>query len=497
MRTWQPTFTLDPSQTRPLSVQIAHEIARDIRRGRLRRGAALPGSRPLAEVLSVHRNTVLAAYRELVAEGWITTKPAGGTFVSESIPDVSPRGFASRPELSIEPRSLGFALPLRKARPPSPEFPPGTMVMASGVPDPRLFAVDLLASAYRRVLRMSGGALLGYGDPRGHPRLREALAEMLSAVRGLSVTADSVVVTRGSQMAIDLVARAIVAPGDVIAVEALGYPPAWAALEQAGAKLRPIPVDKHGLSIVALEKAMACESIRAIYVTPHHQYPTTVTLSAGRRIALLELARRYRIAIIEDDYDYEFHYEGRPVVPLACGDRAGVVVYIGTLSKILAPGLRIGFLVAPQPLLDRVTALRTLVDRQGDQAVECAVAELLEDGEVQRHARRMKRIYKSRRDVLAQELEDHLTGALKFDIPAGGMGLWATAVDGTDVEAWGRRTLELGVGVLTTGRFAFGDGRPAAMRLGFASLNERELKDAVRKIAAARAPTRRKPRGRA
>jgi len=176
---------------------------------------------------------------------------------------------------------------------------------------------------------------------------------------------ENILVTRGSQQALDLVARALFSDGGVIAVESMGYAPAWAAFRAAGATLVPIAVDSHGIDVAALEALCERHAVRAVYVTPHHQYPTTVTLSAPRRLALLALAKKHKLAIIEDDYDHEFHYEGRPVLPLASADSDGLVVYIATLSKLLAPGLRTGFVVGPSALVQHLAARRMYVDRQG------------------------------------------------------------------------------------------------------------------------------------
>jgi GntR family transcriptional regulator/MocR family aminotransferase len=265
-----------------------------------------------------------------------------------------------------------------------------------------------------------------------------------------------------------------------VAVEALGYRPAWGAFAAAGATIAPVPVDREGLRVDAIP-----EHVRAIYVTPHHQYPTTVTLSAARRLALLDLARRRRIAVIEDDYDFEFHYDGRPVLPLASADRAGVVIYIGTLSKILAPGLRLGFLVATPDTVARLTALRTLADRQGDPAIEAAVAELLEDDEVQRHARRVRRIYRDRRDAICEAIAKELSSALEVTPPAGGMALWAKVAPEIDVDTLAERAMNRGVAFMTARRFAFdGRARPFA-RLGFAALDPRELREAIMRIQSA------------
>jgi len=303
---------------------------------------------------------------------------------------------------------------------------------------------------------------------------------MLCSARGLAVTADDVLVTRGSQMALDLAARALVSPGDVVVVESPGYQAAASVFARAGAKVVQVRVDAQGIDVGALASLASTTRVRLVYVTPQHQYPTTVTLSPTRRLALLDLARRSAFAIIEDDYDHEFHFDGRPVLPMASGDRHGQVIYVGTLAKILAPGLRLGFVVAPAPTLTRMTHERTLIDRQGDPAMECAVAELLEDGEVQRHARRMRRIYLARRDALCTALHKHLRQQLDFASPSGGLALWAQAAKGIDVDAWQTRAIARGVFFQTGRSFYFDESRSPHLRLGFAALDERELDAAVR-----------------
>jgi GntR family transcriptional regulator/MocR family aminotransferase len=357
--------------------------------------------------------------------------------------------------------------------------------MVGGVPDTRLAPSAELARAYTRVLREHSHEVLGYAGPQGHPRLRAALAAMLATTRGLATEADDVLVTRGSQMALDLTARALIEPGDVVAVEALGYRYAWETFKRYGAKLVPIPVDDQGMDVEALAQLNERTPVRAVYVTPHHQYPTNVTMSASRRVALLALAQRKCFAVIEDDYDHEFHFEGRPVLPLASADSAGVVVYIGSMSKILAPGVRLGYLVAPRPLLERLAEHRVFVDRQGDRAVELAVAHLLEDGTVQRCARRARRIYHARRDLLSDELERKLGDVLSFRLPPGSMAIWAKVAPEIDCDRWAERALARKVAIRTARHFAF-DGRSRPfVRLGFAALNERELMEGVKLLAQA------------
>jgi GntR family transcriptional regulator / MocR family aminotransferase len=485
MRAWSFPLELDPGAGEPLFLQITRSISADIRRGRLRPGTRLPGTRTLARTLSVHRNTVVAAYDELLAEGWIESSEARGTFVSRALPDLSPRTFSRRlSQREQVPGHAGFDLKPAPERADLAKAPPGSLVMSIGVPDLRLLPTAALARSYRRAVRQEPLSVLGYSDPEGHPRLRAALAVMLSAERGLATGPDDIVVTQGSQMALDLVARAMLAPGDVVAVEGFGYRPAWEALQYHGARLAPIPVDDAGIDVDALKAVARRTPLRAIYLTPHHQYPTMVTLAAGRRLALLEFARNARTAIIEDDYDHDFHYEGRPVLPLASVDRAGVVVYVGSLAKILAPGLRLGYVAGPRVLLERIATHRSFLDRQGNQAVECAVAELLEDGEVQRHARRARRVYKRRRDFFMAALRRRFGDAVSFRAPSGGMALWVK-VAGADVDAWAARALESGVLFHAGRRYAFDGKRNPFVRLAFASLSEAELAEAVRRLGRA------------
>lgn len=486
-RRWEFVIDFDRQATLPPFLQIARKVADEIRRGRLRPGDRLPGSRQLAATLHVHRNTILAAYAELIAEGWLETSRGRGTFVARTIPEVKGRPFARRLGLRTgAPARTVLNLPDAPAVYRPPILPRGTLNLSSGSPDIRLVPARLLGRAYRRVMATRGGDVLSYGDPEGHPALRSALASMLAINRGLSVTKSDVFVTRGSQMALSLVARALLRPGDVVAVEHWGYRPAWEAFRAAGAIVVPVPIDRDGIDVDALRHLNERRPVRAVYLTPHHQYPTTVTLKAARRIEILTLAQERKMAIVEDDYDHEFHYDGRPVLPLASADRAGVVVYIGTLSKILAPGIRVGYVVAPSELISRIAAIRSLLDIQGDLATEAAVAQLIEDGELQRHVARVRRDYARRRDALAGALTGMLSDAVDFTVPPGGMAIWIKFHTPGNVETWARRSLEHGVSWYPGRRYAFDQLPKPFARFSFASLNERELVEAVKRLAAAR-----------
>jgi len=479
MRRWELTIALDPERELPLFLQLASAIADDIRRGRLKPGDPLPGTRALAEQLGLNRNTVIAGYGELVAEGLVGTRGGGGTFVA----DAAPSAPSALPP-SIGAPTYALAPPLH---PPTPRNTPApdALVMSNSEPDVRLFPARALARAFRRSIEHRGRALLTYAAPYGHVRLRTELAAMLSRSRGLLAVPQNIMITRSIEQGIDLVARTLLAPGDVVAVEAFGYPPAWSVLRLAGARLVPLPLDAEGLDVDALESLLAQQRIRAVFVTPHHQFPTTVVMSQQRRARLAELALKHGFAIIEDDYDHEFHYEGKPVLPIAAGPGRANVIYIGSLSNLLAPGISAGFVVAPSPVFECLIGLRAASDAHGDAAMECAVAELFEDGELLRHVRRMRRIYATRRDALAAALLRHLGGAVAFRVPEGGMALWVRADDAIDVASWARAGERENVMFCDSRRYDLLQREQPFLRLGFSHHDETELEEAARRMARA------------
>ena len=480
MRRWELSLALDPELEQPLFLQLASGIADDIRNGRLKPGDALPGSRELAQILGVNRNTIVAGYGELAAEGLVDTRIGGGTFVVcnaapsavVAIPDV-----IDRPSYALAP-ALPAPLPRRIAA-------PGTLMLATSTPDVRLFPANAMARAFRRALGRRGHSLPGYADPCGHERLRVQLATMLARSRGLGVAPDNLMITRSIEQAIDLVARTLIAPGDVVAVEAYGYPPAWNVLRLAGARLVPVALDADGLDVGALETLLGQQRIRAVFLTPHHQFPTTSVMSPRRRARLAELALAHRFAIIEDDYDHEFHYAGKPVLPIAAGPGRANCVYIGSLANLLAPGISSGFVVAPPPVFERLYRLRAASDARSDTAMEFAIAELFEDGELLRHTRRVRRLYAQRRDVLAAALKHHLGSALEFRVPEGGMALWAKVDDAIDVVGWENAGEREGVIFQNARSCHFAQREQSCMRLGFSYLDETELSEAVRRMARA------------
>lgn len=473
-------ITIEKSSNTAVYLQISNAMIHHIRSGRLRKGAKLPGSRKLAESLQVHRNTLLAAYDELEAQGWIETQPRKGTFVVQDLPEIQPRGAKHRSTRASYPGETAFAIDESRIV-QFPSFKPShelDLVMDDGFPDIR----EAPTKAYTRELRSLSrrNAFKKYYQYRGSKGVkffRETLSSFLNDSRGLPISPDNIMITSGAHMGIYLTAGLLIQPGDNVIV---GDPCFWGAtrtLRQTGAAINRVPVDDSGMNIDAVERLCKEKEIRLLYIIPHHHHPTTVTLSPKRRIRLLELAAQYDFAIIEDDYDYDFHYASSPVLPMASLDQQGNVIYIGTLSKTLVPAIRMGFIIAPENFITAASHLRRAIDWQGDSIKEMAVARLYENGAIERHIKKMVRLYRERRDHFCNLLQQKIGDRVSFDKPDGGMAVWATFHD-TDLNTVEEKVRSRKLRI-NDGRVYNNSSVYNTTRLGFASLNFKEQERAI------------------
>jgi GntR family transcriptional regulator/MocR family aminotransferase len=354
------------------------------------------------------------------------------------------------------------------------------LVFSEGLPDTRLAPVDMLIREYRRFGNYRFTAkFLSYGPEQGSVNLRNELARFLNVTRGLAVSPANILITKGAQMGMYILSQLLVKKGDTVVVGDPGYIGASEVFQAAGADLQWVPVDDDGLDIDAVERLCKRRKIRMLYVVPHHHMPTAVALCPNRRQQLLALARHYSFAILEDDYDFDFQYAESPILPLASVDTCGNVIYIGSFSKTIAPAIRIGFLVAPVNLIEQATRLRRLIDRQGELLMEEAMANLLRNGDIDRHLKKANKIYHERRDFLSGLLRSEMGSRVEFCDPNGGFAIY-THFQGMamrDIQA-GAARLGLGMG---NGEDYWHDAtrRQNAVRLGFASMNEKELEEAV------------------
>jgi GntR family transcriptional regulator / MocR family aminotransferase len=422
---------LDRDSPIPLYRQFYDGIQSGILTGRLKPGSRLPSTRQMAAELGVSRNTVMEAFTQLVAEGYLESTTGSGTRVSSVLPDhlLAARARARRtvrrppePRLSQSGQLICGVppVPVRSWRQPIAFYP--------GIPAYELFPAAVWRQLFVR--HWSDGrdrALLDYGDPGGYGPLREAIADYLRTSRRVSCDADQVIVVGGSQQGLDLAARVLLDPGDWVWVEDPGYPGARSVLTVAGARLAPVPVDQEGLDVN--EGLIRCGHPRLAYVTPSHQFPLGHTMSLARRLRLLDWAGSADAWIIEDDYDAEFRYSGRPLPALQGLDDRGRVIYAGTFSKSLFPALRLGYLVVPRALVDVFLTARALTDRHRPTLDQAVLADFLTEGHFLRHLRRLRTAYAERQEVLLESLDRHLDGVIAVDRDAAGTHLIARLPD--------------------------------------------------------------------
>jgi GntR family transcriptional regulator/MocR family aminotransferase len=467
-------ITIDKNSETAVYLQITNSIMLNIRKGRLRRGVKLPGSRELAALLKIHRKTMVAAYEELMAQGWIEMIPRKGTFVVKELPEVKAVKIKAEEPIFCYPEKTIFSFEDKQLISfPYAPISPGALTINDGFPDIRLAPTELFFRELRRLGKQQAfRKYFQYGNPKGPEYLVDILASFLSDTRGLPIVSKNVMVTKGAQMAIYLVADMLIKPGDHVIVGEPSYFAATITFQQAGATIHRVPVDQDGINVDIVETLCKKKKIRLLYVIPHHHHPTTVTLTPDRRIRLLELAAKYKFAIIEDDYDYDFHYTSNPVLPMASLDHHGNVIYIGTLSKTLAPAIRAGFMVAPENFINAAAYRRRWIDRQGNTLVEIALAELYRNGTIARHIRKVVKIYHERRDHFCALMKDQLGEAVSFKIPDGGMSVWTTFMN-TDVKQVSAKAAKKGL-IMSDGRIYNLHNNYNSTRLGFASMNFKE-----------------------
>lgn len=477
---------LQRSANRNLYLQLCDQIIGFIKSGKLPPSTKLPGSRKLAEDLDIHRKTVIAAYEELISQGWIETIPARGTFVSSSLPIINPKKINRLVSQNHIKEKSGFPFLTRPhlLRNTNKITSQKTLRIDDGCPDHRLAPIDEIAKVYRNITKKSHYEnLLTYGSIYGNSELRKTLVTYLNQTRGLHITIDNILITRGSQMGIYLASQLLLPPKNKIIVGNTNYMTADDTFKEAGGYIQQVPIDDEGIDTNAIEKLCEINQIAAVYVTSHHHHPTTVTLSAERRMHLLQLAQRYNFAIIEDDYDYDFHYSNAPILPLASNDNNGNVIYIGGFTKIIAPAMRIGYLIAPKDFIDEAASLRRIIDRQGDALLEQTLAQMISTSDVQRHCNKVLKIYKERRDLFCSLLEENLGDYFSFEAPKGGMAVWIKLCKTYDWDTICIQAQKLNLEINPDWRRYDNDNsRHNGIRMGFASLNKQEIHEAIHRL---------------
>jgi GntR family transcriptional regulator/MocR family aminotransferase len=483
MLPWKTIIVLQKDCDTPVYLQIANSIIQEMKKGRIGPGIKLPGTRQMSELLEVHRKTLVRAYEELDAQGWIEMHPSKGTFTSKTLPEINPRRFNLKKEKRNSfPAETGYSVKINNSI-RKPVLPYRNITGFHDGPDVRLMPVKELGTMYKSILsRTVNLKYLSYVETAGVQKFREVLSEYLNTSRGLQTTFENIMITRGSQMGLYLITKILFSKGENIIVGETNYYYADHCFQDAGMRLVRVKVDDFGIDVGIIEKICRKKKIKAVYITSHHHYPTTVTLIASRRIKLLELSEKFGFVIIEDDYDYDFHYLSSPILPLISADQKGMIIYIGTLSKTIAPAIRTGYVVAPPNLLLELARIRQLIDTQGDPIIELALAEMFLEGEIRRHMKKALNEYHRRRDFLCDLLIQHLPEHVEFKIPDGGLAIWAKFNKSISLPVLTEKMRAQGI-ILSNGLIHNpGSVSLNSTRMGFAWMNETEAEIAVGKL---------------
>jgi GntR family transcriptional regulator/MocR family aminotransferase len=457
---------------RDLAGEIFRQLRRAILDGRLPAGGRLPPTRELARRLSVSRTTVAVAYDRLTGEGFVTARVGAGTFVSEVA--AGPRDQPRPAGGALRPRPVwdSIGVPAVFDRPAAFDFRPG-------LPDARLFPYQTWRRLLARQLRPAAVGDGSYGDPAGHPGLRQAIARHVGVARAVQTTPGQVVVTNGTQQAVDLVARVLLEPGDRVAVETPGYGPPRRLLTSLGAEVVGVPVDAEGLVVEAIPPG-----VRLVTVSPSHQFPLGMAMSLPRRLALLAWAERNGAAVVEDDYDSEFRYGGRPIEPLQTLDRRGRVLYVGSFSKTMLATLRLGFVVVPEPLVSAVRAAKFVTDWHTSLPLQAALAGFIDQGYLARHIRRMRRVYQERHQLVLDLLTDRFSDLAKLVPSSTGLHVTATVpgVTPAELEAVLARAWDDGVGVLPLSLWDAGPPSQPGFALGYGAIPTERIGEGLARL---------------
>ncbi|QRY60704.1 PLP-dependent aminotransferase family protein [Sphingobacterium siyangense] len=471
---------LNPEDARAIYLQLSDQILALIKHGQLTTGQKLPSTRDMASLLKINRITVSKAFEELHTQGWLESFVGRGTFVSSHVPELEPKKLQNI-AINKAQKVAGFALNDKQYL-SNPYFvPTADFHLDDGYPDPRLAPLKELYRAYRSQLTRSGlyYKFGSYNTPDGPEIYKEAISSYLNETRGLKTTLKNILSVRGTLMGINLVCNALIRQGDVVVSGIPGWQRAEHNFLHSKAKHIGIPVDKYGLVVDELKKICKRTKVRMVYVTPHHHYPTTVSLRIDRRLELLQLANEYGFIIFEDDYDFDFHYNYRPLLPLASADENGMVIYCGSFSKSFSPAFRMGYIAASENVIEHLTNVRVLLDRQGDHILDNAMAELINDGTIQRYLRKTLTVYEERRNHFCNLLQNELGNAVDFSIPDGGMTVWTEFDKSINLEKLSQQAYKKGLYVSDGKIHQYPTYNTNGIRLGFASSSLENLSDSV------------------
>ncbi|CDF81051.1 transcriptional regulator, GntR family [Formosa agariphila KMM 3901] len=473
----------DKSKTKPVYIQVSEQIVNLIQRGYLLKGSVLPGTRALSQLLNIHRNTAVAIYDELASQGWVEIIPNKGTFVllpEQKTAKIKASAHSFNKAYSYS-ETTGFPFHNAMHLASTSQVTKSEYVINDGKPDLRLHPTFQFARWYSAAMKRKP-LIKKWNRTRtgSYSEFETQLSNYLNATRGFRIKPKNLISTRSTEMSLYIVSQLLIKQNDIVLVGRLSNYASNMIFQQAGAIIKTIPVDEDGLDVDYIKTHFVKGSIRCIYICAQRDYPTTITLSAQRRLKLLQLAKQYKFAIIEDDFDYDFQFEGSAMLPLASSDANGLVIYLGKMGQSLFPSFQTGFVVAPENLISETKNYLQLLDQQGDLIQEQMLSELISEGEINRLIKKNILIYKRRRDCLIHHLSMSFKKSIQYEIPSGGLAIWLQFKPEISLAKFAEVSEKNNVFIPKT--MLYQDKNTCAIRFGFGHLDEAEIADVVQAL---------------
>ncbi|MDG1227052.1 MAG: PLP-dependent aminotransferase family protein [Polaribacter sp.] len=483
VKIFKQLIDFDKNLSQPLYIQVSQQIINAIQRGYLTKGTILPGSRVLAKLLKIHRNTAVAIYEELASQGWVEIIPNKGTFVLEPEQKKIKIKATSQKihQAYTYAKTTGFPFQKSFHLASTNQLTNVKYTVNDGKPDLRLHPVHEFTRWYSAAMKRK--TLIKKWDrpiESSSSLFQTQLCNYLNATRGFHITPNNLINTRSTEMSLYIVSQLLIKQNDLVLVGHLSNYAANMIFQQAGANIKTIPVDENGLDIDFIKKHFVKQSIRCVYICAHRDYPTMVTLSAERRLKLLLLAKEYGFAIIEDDYDYDFQFKGSAMLPMASAGANGMVIYLGKLGQSLFPSFQTGFVIAPENLISEANNYLQLLDKQGDLIQEQMLSELIHEGEIYRLMKKNIVIYKQRRDCLCKLLTQYFDDIAEWKIPSGGLAIWLEFQPKISLVKLAKEAEKNDLFLPQT--VLYQDKKTCAIRFGFGQLNIEEMKSVIKKL---------------
>ena len=479
-------INFDKSLSQPVYVQVSQQIINAIQRGYLAKGTILPGTRVLSQLLKIHRNTAVAIYEELASQGWVEIIPNKGTFILEPALKTAKRKAPSQKIHQAYSYAKTTGYPFQKSfhLASTTQLTDAKYSINDGKPDLRLHPVHEFTRWYSAAMKRKT-LINKWNRPieSSYSLFQTQLCNYLNATRGFHISPNNLINTRSTEMSLYIVSQLLIKQNDIVLVGHLSNYASNMIFQQAGASMKTIPVDNEGLNVDYIRKHFLKKSIRCVYVCTHRDYPTVVKLSAERRLELLQLAKEYGFAIIEDDYDYDFQFEGSAMLPMASADANGMVIYLGKLGQSLFPSFQTGFVVAPENLISEANNYLELLDKQGDLIQEQMLSELIHEGEIYRLMKKNIVIYKQRRDCLCKLLTQYFSEMAQWKIPSGGLAIWLEFQPKISLVKLAEEAEKNDLFLPKT--ILYQDKNTCAIRFGFGHLDIEEMTSVIKKLKSA------------